>query len=82
MKIVDSPISMRDLALTAEIADSRHRERLKELTRVREVLLDYFWGENEFGSSEQAWRTYFDAYSMAAALRREAARSSAGVLGS
>ncbi len=28
------------------IADPQHRRRLKELTRVRELLLDYFWGGN------------------------------------
>ncbi len=53
------------------IADPRHRHRLKELTRLRELLLDYFWGENEYGSDEQSWRRYFGAFGMAAALERE-----------
>jgi hypothetical protein len=52
------------------IADPRHRHRLKELTRLRETLLDYFWGENEFGSGERTWRRYFQAYGTAAALGR------------
>lgn len=60
------------------IADPRHRCRLKELTRVREVLLDYFVGDNEFGSSEGNWRSYFGAFGMAAALQRERERERAG----
>jgi hypothetical protein len=58
--------------LELTIADPRHRSRLKELTRLREVLLDYFWGENEFGSTPQSWRKYFGAFGMAAALARGA----------
>jgi hypothetical protein len=52
------------------IADPRHRHRLRELTRLREALLDYFWGDNEFGSDAQAWRRYFGAFGMAAAIAR------------
>jgi hypothetical protein len=57
--------------LDLTIADSRHRHRLRELTRLREVLLDYFLGPNEFGSSDLAWRRYFHAFGTAAALERE-----------
>jgi hypothetical protein len=62
--------------LDLTIADPRHRRRLKELTRLREVLLDYFFGSNEFGSSDLAWHRYFHAFGMAAALERERARAS------
>jgi hypothetical protein len=57
--------------LELTIADPRHRHRLKELTRLREVLLDYFAGENEFGSSQRSWRRYFQPYSMAVAIERQ-----------
>jgi hypothetical protein len=57
--------------LSLTIADPRHRGRLKELTRLREALLDYFLGPNEFGSSDAAWHRYFHAFGMAAALERE-----------
>jgi len=60
--------------LDLTIADPRHRQRLKELTRLREALLDYFVGPNEFGSSELAWHRYFHAFGMAAALERERVR--------
>ena len=62
--------------LDLTIADPRHRRRLKELTRLREVLLDYFVGPNEFGSSELAWHRYFHAFGMAAAIRKESSGAS------
>lgn len=55
------------------IADPRHRYRLKELTRTREALVDYFWGDNEFCSEERTWRRYFEAFGVAAAIARERA---------
>jgi hypothetical protein len=54
--------------LNLTIADPRHRYRLKELTRVREALLDFFLGENEYRSSEKSWRNYFYSFAFAAAL--------------
>jgi hypothetical protein len=61
-----------DELLGLAIADPWYRGRLKELTRLREVLLDYFLGENRFGSTESSWRSYFHAYGLAAAIKREA----------
>ena len=40
--------------------------RLKEFARVREAVVDYFFGANEFGSSESSWRKYFLAFACAA----------------
>ena len=40
--------------------------RLKELTRLREALVDYFYGENEFMSSEASWNNYFHHFLWAA----------------
>jgi hypothetical protein len=66
---VDRALELLDLT----IADPKNRHRLKEITRVREVLLDYFVGSNEFASSPARWHAYFHAYGMAVALRRHAA---------
>jgi len=52
------------------MADARHRGRLRELTRVREVLVDYFYADNGFGSSPTRWRTYFNAFAAAARAGR------------
>ena len=59
--------------LDLTIGDPRHLGRLKELTRLREVLLDFFLGDNQFGSTESSWRSYFHAYGLAAAIKRESA---------
>jgi len=40
--------------------------RLKELARVREAMVDYFAGKNQFGSTEASWRRYFGHFAHAA----------------
>lgn len=40
--------------------------KLKEVARVREVLVDYFFGENEYGFTEEALRKYFFNFTYAA----------------
>ncbi len=44
--------------------------RLKEFARLREALLDYFFGENEFNSSDRLWERYFYFFTYGAALER------------
>jgi hypothetical protein len=53
------------LDLTLEAASGRGA-RLRELTRVREALVDYFFFDNEYRSSDGLWRRYFDAFHHAA----------------
>jgi len=60
--------------LNLTIADPRHRHRLKELTRLREALLDFFPGDNAFSSTGKSWRSYFYGFAYAAALRRTHSR--------
>ncbi|MBM3887435.1 hypothetical protein FJ364_05900 [Candidatus Dependentiae bacterium] len=56
--------------LDLTIADPKHKGRRKELVRVREVLKDYFLGDNEYGSTDELWEKYFYAYNWAAALEK------------
>ena len=56
--------------LDLSIIDIKNRKRLKELTRMREVLIDYFVYDNEYGSTDQAWQNYFYPFNYAVALRR------------
>jgi hypothetical protein len=56
--------------LDLTIADEKNRLRLREITRLREALADYFWFDNAYGSSDAAWQRYFHAFTYAAALRR------------
>lgn len=56
--------------LDLTIADARHRSRLRELTRLREALADYFWFDNRYGSTDESWHRYFHAFTHAAVLAR------------
>lgn len=46
--------------------DTRNRSRLRELARVREAIVDYFFGENLFMSSDALWKKYFLNFAYAA----------------
>lgn len=48
------------------VADPEHRRRLKEITRAREVVLDYLVGDNEYGSTGDGLERYFTAFALAA----------------
>jgi len=37
-------------------------KRLKELTRVYEMLIDYFYFDNKYNTSEIFWKKYFFAF--------------------
>lgn len=49
--------SLELLDLTLENNDKI--SRLKELARLREAITDYFFGTNQFKSTEESWRKYF-----------------------
>ena len=55
--------------LNLTIADPKNKKRLKEITRTREALVDYFVYDNEYGSTDQSWHNYFFPFNYAAALR-------------
>ncbi len=40
--------------------------RLKEVSRLREAITDYFAGSNQYMSTESLWRQYFSHFSFAA----------------
>jgi hypothetical protein len=44
----------------------REKHRLKELKRLREVLVDYFFSDNIYGSTPLSWHNYFYAFNYAA----------------
>ena len=48
------------------IKDKKHIQHLNEFTRMREALVDYFIGSNEYKSSESSWRKYFYSFIYAA----------------
>ena len=54
--------------LDLTIADNKNHKHGKELWRIREAIVDFFYFDNQFGSSESSWRQYFDAFAYAANL--------------
>lgn len=56
--------ALKLLGLTIE--DPDNRDRARELTQVREVLADYFYGENLCRTTPELWRGWFDVFARAA----------------
>ena len=52
------------------ISDAKNIKRLRELTRARESLVDYFAGKNVYGSSDSTWNNYFYGFNYAARYGR------------
>lgn len=48
------------------VADSKNKNRLSEILRMREILVDYSIGENIYHSSEENWTKYFYYFNLAA----------------
>lgn len=49
-------------------ADPKNKNRLKEILRSRETLVDYFTGENIYGSTDKLWQNYFYGFNYAARI--------------
>ncbi len=47
-----------------------HGPKLKDLCRLKEVLGDYFVGENQYKSSDELWEKYFYPFNFAARINK------------
>ena len=61
-KAFERALELLDLTLQV----TRNFPRLKEVARVREAIVDFFAGENQYGSTAASWRKYFHAFTYAA----------------
>jgi hypothetical protein len=52
------------------VKDPKNRRRLKEILRVRELLVDYLLYDNIYKSTDEQWQKYFYGYNYAANLHR------------
>ena len=59
-------LELLDLTLAA----THRRERLKEVARAREAVVDYMMGPNAAGSTDASWRRYFLPFAYAARRHR------------
>jgi hypothetical protein len=64
-KAFERALELLDLTLDS----ARGPARLKELARLREAMVDYFVGTNQFRSTETSWRRYFKSFAYAARSR-------------
>lgn len=57
-KSFERALELIDLSLENNTGFSRR----KELARIREILVDHLFGENQFQSTDEAWRQYFSSF--------------------
>lgn len=55
--------------LDLTIGDEKNKSKLRELVRLREVLVDYFMFDNKYFSSDKSFQSYFYAFNFAARNR-------------
>ena len=61
----------RALELTdCTLAQPLRKPEFRELARMREMLVDYFFGENIYSSTASSWKSYFMAFTFAATQTR------------
>lgn len=61
-KAFERALELIDLTLDS----AKGLSRLRELARMREAMVDFFTGSNQFKSTEALWKRYFLAFSYAA----------------
>ena len=64
-RAAERALELSDLSL----ASSRKLAHLRELARMREILADYFYGSNEYGSTEDSLKKYFLPFAYAVRRR-------------
>ena len=52
------------------IADPKNKERLSELCRSREALVDWFTGSDTYHTTDSQWEAYFYQFTYAARLNK------------
>lgn len=62
---LDRALELFDLTISDP---KNHGPRLRELCRAREVVCDFFFGENEYGSTPDSLDRYFLTFALAARL--------------
>ena len=56
--------------LDLTIQDSKNRDKLRELCRLREVLSDYFMYDNIYQSTDNLWHNYFFPFEYASRIKK------------
>ena len=56
--------------LELTIKDPKNKDRLKEICRTREALIDWHLGNRLYNTSDEQWRRYFLQFGLAARRNR------------
>ncbi|MCM8831852.1 MAG: hypothetical protein NC918_06650 [Candidatus Omnitrophica bacterium] len=56
--------------LCLTIQDPKNRSHLKELTRLKEFLIDYFYFDNTYNFCDEFWHKYFYAFNYAVSKKK------------
>ena len=59
-------IELFDLTISGDIAPHRRRE----VSLAKECFVDYYWGDNQYGSTPENWRSYFMPFTSLAQRER------------
>ncbi len=52
------------------VEDPKNRNRLREILRTREALVDHFVYDNELNTTDREWQKYFYQFNYAAAISK------------
>ncbi len=63
LKAFERGLELLDLTIA-----QAHGPRLRELLRAREVMCDFFVGENEYQSSTEQMKRYYDVFALASRI--------------
>jgi hypothetical protein len=63
-KAFERALELIDLTLDSD----KNYAHLREIARMREAIVDYFFGLNQFLSSEGSWRSYFLPFTYASRI--------------
>lgn len=70
LRYADSAMERALELLDFTLADDKNKERLKEVARVREVLVDFFYYDNDYQTTDEAIEKYFYNFNYLARLRK------------
>jgi hypothetical protein len=56
--------------LDLTLSDQKNKKSFREIARAREAIVDHFFGQNEYASTDESWQKYFFAFNYAARISR------------
>lgn len=68
LSAADRALELLDFTVQATVHDCRSP---RELLRLRELVCDYFYGDNLYSSTGESLNRYFEPFSMKAARQRQ-----------